>query len=729
MQYTPPEPRASIDAHLRRSLFAGGCATALLGMILAGCAQQQPTATAADPQGAAQREASIVGGTPTQAWPAVGALVLFNPDFGYYGSFCSATLITSEWVLTAGHCLTGEGGFADYITPTNVYFFTGSNATSSGPGQFPPSGELHASIAFYIHPGYGQNAQNDIALLRLAEPLQGVTPISIYDGPFGQAFIGNDVTYVGFGVNDGINQVGGGIKREGQMEIAWVESTVYVSEFQGQGVCFGDSGGPGLRQFDGQWRVIGVNSSVTSDDPNGDPCTQYAVQTRVDAYSDWLTGTIENPPELSGCLLDASACDCSDACQPDGSCDNSECPDPTSCLALYECITQCSSEACAAQCFGEASPESQAAFSAMASCLNEECGNAQSQQAYQQCAFDSCGAEIGQCFEPGGGGGTNCAETYACIADCNSQGCYQGCYQDATIVAQGQLNAMFGCLEDQCADQTSGEAFQQCAYAQCGEEVNACLNSQDPPQGCDLLGGDCPDELACTVTEDGGTACMPTEDTPAGDACDGPGAGKNECEDGSACVAAGPNAWLCAPLCETDADCDAGLVCAPPALPRADSLGACLCPDGDGDGVCAEADCNDDDAAVGPGRAEVCGNGVDDDCSGTADDGCAAGEDGGESAEDGSESADEGGDDGKGQGGEAGSGDGGNADGGGVVPSLEGGGEEGSSDELSEDTSDGGSGGCSASRSGSFSGAWLGLSLLALGLRRRKRTAPPIPVT
>ena len=44
--------------------------------------------------------------------------------------------------------------------------------------------------------------------------------------------------------------------------------------------------------------------------------------------------------------------------------------------------------------------------------------------------------------------------------------------------------------------------------------------------------------------------------------------------------------------------------------------------DKDGDGVPWCNDCRDDIAAVHPGAAEICGNGIDDDCNGLVDDGC-----------------------------------------------------------------------------------------------------------
>ena len=57
------------------------------------------------------------------------------------------------------------------------------------------------------------------------------------------------------------------------------------------------------------------------------------------------------------------------------------------------------------------------------------------------------------------------------------------------------------------------------------------------------------------------------------------------------------------------------------------------CPDVDGDGyldaLCGGTDCDDTDAAINPGAAEVCGNNVDENCNGASDDECLSCPDGG----------------------------------------------------------------------------------------------------
>jgi len=67
-----------------------------------------------------------------------------------------------------------------------------------------------------------------------------------------------------------------------------------------------------------------------------------------------------------------------------------------------------------------------------------------------------------------------------------------------------------------------------------------------------------------------------------------------------------------------DQVCPEGEICNP-------LYGLCepACDDLDGDGFCADTDCDDGDPTVYPGGREACGDGVDNDCDGMVDEGCA----------------------------------------------------------------------------------------------------------
>ena len=47
-----------------------------------------------------------------------------------------------------------------------------------------------------------------------------------------------------------------------------------------------------------------------------------------------------------------------------------------------------------------------------------------------------------------------------------------------------------------------------------------------------------------------------------------------------------------------------------------------FCLDNDGDGYAQDVDCNDNNPAINPGAAEVCGDGIDNNCNGETDEGC-----------------------------------------------------------------------------------------------------------
>jgi hypothetical protein len=110
-----------------------------------------------------------------------------------------------------------------------------------------------------------------------------------------------------------------------------------------------------------------------------------------------------------------------------------------------------------------------------------------------------------------------------------------------------------------------------------------------------------------------------------------------ECGPGLVCEGCPSVAKQCVPGCRSDDQCGAFRVCgqAVQCLSCPCAPGWCTldpCRDVDGDGFAAErgvqcpgkgvGDCDDRNPRVRPGRAEFCGNYVDDNCDGAADEGC-----------------------------------------------------------------------------------------------------------
>jgi secreted trypsin-like serine protease len=230
---------------------------------------------------AASPAAAMVGNAPPPPAALARHVVMFT---GSGGTFCTATAIARDLLLTAAHC----------IDPRNRYKLI----------QFSASGEpvlLDVASAtrhpqFDIKAFLNHRATADVAVLKLAQPL----PASYAPAPLAPAekkgAVGDRLTVSGFGVSvRGKGETGGTLRaaaltvtgQPGSLQIRLVDPAGNNAR-PGMGACTGDSGAPA---FDSLGAVIGVVSWSTAPN-NEDGCGGLTGITPLARYRGWIVETI-----------------------------------------------------------------------------------------------------------------------------------------------------------------------------------------------------------------------------------------------------------------------------------------------------------------------------------------------------------------------------------------------------------------------------------------------------
>lgn len=423
--------------------------------------------------------APIVNGQTENGYPAIGALTSMDDEY-YYGSFCTATLIAPQWLITAAHCLEG-------LSASETFFYSGTNAND------PDFDDMRAVSQLIPHEQYDDDEyDNDIALVKLSAPLGSVAPI-VHNVASLTAYEGDSAFTVGYGLTTGLNENTGGIKRSTNTEITDVRTYDYWSAYTGTGTCFGDSGGPSMVTIDGALKVVGITSSGPAcSGPNCDPCKTGTFNTRVDAYKAWITSKIGGTP--LDCNDDTSMCLCAQACQANGVCNDALCPAEDDCVEGFECWVECEDQSCANACAAQVAPGERPTYNALVGCVDDCWQSSETQNQFDACVNANCGDAYEGCYGPAPAGDSTCSEVNDCIGECDSDACSEACFADGTSVAQAEFNAMWACIGENCQ---SAQDLNACAWTECESFLETCLGGgtgcpdNDADDSCDA--DDCND--------------------------------------------------------------------------------------------------------------------------------------------------------------------------------------------------------------------------------------------
>ncbi|KAK2916546.1 hypothetical protein Q8A67_000920 [Cirrhinus molitorella] len=237
--------------------------------------------------GSAPLNTKIVGGTNASAgaWPWQVSLHQNGRHF------CGGSLINSEWILSAAHCL------LDNPDPSVYTVYLGRQSQ-----ELPNPNEVSISVSqIILHPEYNSfSHDNDIALLHLSSPVNFTSYIQpVCLAAEGSTFNSDTMWLTGWGrISSGVSLPSPQILQEVDVPVVGntkcnclyrgsiTDNMMCAGPLEGgKDSCQGDSGGPMIIKQGSTWIQAGIVSfGEGCADPN-----YPGVYSRVSKYQNWIT--------------------------------------------------------------------------------------------------------------------------------------------------------------------------------------------------------------------------------------------------------------------------------------------------------------------------------------------------------------------------------------------------------------------------------------------------------
>ncbi|MGC1549073.1 MAG: trypsin-like serine protease [Rhodanobacter sp.] len=206
-------------------------------------------------------------------------------------------LIAPQWVVTAGHAVRWQKS-VDEVTIAGKPRKVEAIVYNPGFRDMPMSIEMGGISGIYdfIH------HRDDIALVKLAEPVTDVAPVPLYRG---QDELGKTAEIMGKGqTGNGLD----GIAANASHRVALRRAYNVITEAEGRWLAYrfdappkalplegmhggGDSGGPVLIQQDGVWKLAGLSDHQRTNPRAFGLYGAVAYDVRISHYADWIQQT------------------------------------------------------------------------------------------------------------------------------------------------------------------------------------------------------------------------------------------------------------------------------------------------------------------------------------------------------------------------------------------------------------------------------------------------------